>query len=259
MSIQPQASNPTTTYFDGLADQYARYRPSYPPDAIDFVLSGLEAPRRVADIGCGTGTSSRLLAARHASVIGIDPNRDMLDRARAHATNGGGTFEYRIGSGETTGLPEASVDLVLCAQSFHWFDAPTALREFHRILKSSGRLALMWNVRDDRDPFTAGYSGIAHRAQADAAKRGVVVHEERYGDPIAGGMFMNHRQRTFANPQELNLDELLGRARSASYFPRKGSLRETLEGDLGRLFNEYQLCGRVTLRHNTEVTLADRA
>jgi hypothetical protein len=117
----------------------------------------------------------------------------------------------------------------------------------------------VWNVRDDRDALTAGYSNVAHRAQADAAKRGVVVHEERYGDPIAGGLFTNRRLGAFPNAQHLDVEGLLGRARSASYFPRQGPLRDQFERELHRLFDRYQQDGRVALLHQAEVTLADRA
>jgi ubiquinone/menaquinone biosynthesis C-methylase UbiE len=260
MATQSQGkSRPVTAYFDGLADTYAQYRPTYPDEAIRYTLEGLKMPVSAADVGCGTGISSRLLAAQGAIVVGIDPNADMLERARAdRSTKRNQPIEYRIGIGEHTGLDDASEDLVLCAQSFHWFDAAAALSEFHRILKKGGRLALLWNVRDDRDAFTAVYSDVAHRSQMESAKRGVVVHEERYGDPIAGGLFTNRRQRAFANPQELDLAGLVGRARSASYFPKENPLREQFEHELMRAFNQYQRNGRVTLHHQAEVTLADR-
>lgn len=248
-----------TAYFDGLARTYAQHRPSYPADAIDFILAGLNAGVRAADVGCGTGISSRLLAGHGAQVIGIDPNADMLEEARAQkAAASEGSIEYRVGTGEHTALHDASVDVVVCAQSFHWFEASAALSEFHRILTPSGRLALMWNVRDDRDALTAGYSDVAHRAQCDAVKRGVVVHEERYGDPMAGKLFSNRRQRSFPNPQELDVQGLLGRARSASYFPKQGSLRDEFDRELRALFDRFQQRGRIVLHHQTEVTMADR-
>jgi ubiquinone/menaquinone biosynthesis C-methylase UbiE len=252
-------SQPVTEYFTGLASLYAEHRPSYPSAAIDWILSDLVGPIRVADVGCGTGISTRMLASRAAQVIGIDPNPDMLARARQCSTPTDVSIEYRIGAGERTGLDDNGVNLVVCAQSFHWFDALMALREFHRILLPAGRLALIWNVKDERDAFTAAYNQLADRAQADAATRGLLVPSERAADPTLGGYFTNVRTRSFPNPQSLDMDGLLGRARSASYFPKQGPLRDGLEDELRRLFDRYQHDGRVILLHQTEVTLADRA
>jgi SAM-dependent methyltransferase len=242
-------------YFSGLAQMYAEHRPSYPPAAIDAVLAGLPQPVRVADVGCGTGISTRLLAQHGARVIGVDPNADMLTMARAFRADHS-VIEYRTGTADCTGLAEASVDVVVCAQSFHWFDSIEALREFRRILVPSGRLALMWNVRDENDPFTAAYSDQARRAQADAALRGMQVHEARSGDPTSGGYFGQVQHLEFPNAQPLSLDGLLGRARSASYFPKSSLLREQFESELRQMFERFQVNGLVILLHVTRITLA---
>jgi ubiquinone/menaquinone biosynthesis C-methylase UbiE len=263
--MTPPAPNPSTLgYFTGLAKVYADCRPTYPREAIDAILNGPTPPLTIADIGCGTGISSRLLASARpdAKVIGVDPNEDMLGQARLErsAAAHGSTIDYQIGTGENTGLADLSVDVVVCAQSFHWFDAPAALREFHRILKPyPGRLALVWNVRDDRDSFTAAYGDIVRRAQEDAERRGRSVGRDHHGDPTIGGLFGNAATRVFTNAQELDLDGLLGRIRSASYFPKQDNpLRSALEMALQQQFERHQRDGRVSLNYRTEVTLAQR-
>jgi ubiquinone/menaquinone biosynthesis C-methylase UbiE len=250
----------TRDYFTGLASDYDANRPSYPVEAIDAILADLPRPARVADIGCGTGISSRLLASRGVEVIGIDPNQDMLEQARQASGAANLHVEFCHGTGEDTGLNDVSVDVVVCAQAFHWLRPLEALREFHRILKPHGRLALVWNVRNDGpDPFTAAYSDMARRAQADAASRGLEVHEMRSGDPTVGGFFGKARPLIFPNPQRLSLNGLLGRARSASYFPKPDNpLRGQMESELRRLFEQHSDDGAVTLWHRTEVTLATR-
>jgi ubiquinone/menaquinone biosynthesis C-methylase UbiE len=112
-----------------------------------------------ADIGAGTGISSRLLAERGISVIAIEPNTEMRQAAKSHEL-----VEFREGTAEVTNLPDASVDLVTCFQSFHWFNPETSLLEFHRILKPSGQLALVWNNRDKNDEFTDEYSRLIRAA-----------------------------------------------------------------------------------------------
>jgi ubiquinone/menaquinone biosynthesis C-methylase UbiE len=250
---------PSTSYFSGFAGDYARFRPSYAPAAIDAVLEGLAPPVRVLDVGCGTGISTRLLAARGARVVGIDPSNDMLDEARrAPPVEGEGAIEYRLGTAESTGLPDASRDLVVCAQAFHWFDPVRALKELHRVLLRDGRLALVWNTRDEDDAFTAEYDAVVRRAQAAAKEAGRKVEVTREADPTLGGWFTDARVRSFPNPHPMDLGALLGRAASASYFPKVGPLRDELEAALRAAFERHAQGGVVTLAQRTEVTLATR-
>lgn len=252
---------PSTSYFTGFAGDYARFRPSYAPAAVDAVLEGLAPPVRALDVGCGTGIFTRLMAERGARVVGVDPSHDMLEEARRAPRpdpERGGAVEYRLGTAESTGLPDASRDLIVCAQAFHWFDAERALREFHRVLLRGGRLALVWNTRDDQDPFTAEYQAVVRRAQAAALERGRKVEVERSADPTRGGWFELARVQAFENPHPLDLEGLLGRARSASYFPKVGPLRDELEGALRAAFERHARDGLVRLAQRTEVTLAVR-
>ncbi len=255
-------SRPTLEYFTGLAGVYDANRPNYPIEAIDVILDGLPRPTTVADVGCGTGISTRLLAMRagkRAKVIGVDPNADMLREARFAAERALLNIEFAEGTGERTGLSDASVDVVVCAQAFHWLSPIEALREFHRVLQPSGRVALMWNVRDDgHDAFTTAYSAMARRAMDAAASRGLEVHDLRSADPTIGGFFRDARLLVFPNPHRLTQDGLMGRARSASYFPRQDPLRGEMEAELRTLFQQHSVDGVVTLWHRTEVTLATR-
>src|SRR5262249_3448715 len=104
--------------FSATADAYHRYRPDYPQALLDWLVAetGVASGARVADIGCGTGISSRFLAARGFRVVGVDANADML----ARAVEAGGGPRYVVGEAVATGLPDRSVDLVTAAQSFHW-------------------------------------------------------------------------------------------------------------------------------------------
>ncbi len=131
-----------TSRFANRAEDYKKFRPTYPAAAIDAVIEGLAEARTLtaADIGAGTGISSRLLADRGVRVIAIEPNAAMREAAEPHPL-----VQWREGTAERTGLGDHAVDLVVCAQAFHWFEPVAAVREFGRVLKRGGRLALMWN------------------------------------------------------------------------------------------------------------------
>src|SRR2546430_1907516 len=124
--------------FSGLADLYAKHRPTYPAQAVDYLVShcGLGPDSLLIDVGCGTGISTRLLAACGIPVGGVEPNDEM--RAKAEAESAPHWLRYQKGQAEATGLPDGIATVVLAAQAFHWFDAPRALAEFHRLLKPGG-------------------------------------------------------------------------------------------------------------------------
>ena len=239
--------------FSGRAEDYRRYRPDYPPAALDAVLAGLGDPQLLtaADIGAGTGISSRQMAARGVRVLAVEPNPEMRAAASAHER-----VEWRDAAAEATGLERASVRLVLCAQAFHWFRAPDSLAEFHRILAPRGRLALMWNSRDRDDPLTRGYVEAIH------AVNGEHPAELRPFDPASissGGLFAAPRELCFPHAQTLDLEGLLGRAASASYVPREGGAFERLRALLVALWErEHDAQAMVTLRYRTEVFIAER-
>ncbi len=242
-------------YFDDLASTYDRFRPGYPAEAIAWVMNGLPDTPRVLDVGCGTGISSRLLAAGGAgAVVGIDPSPGMLELAR-QATDEP-RITYATGQGESTGQPDHAFDLVVCAQSFHWCDRNRSLSEFRRVLRPGGRLALLWNVGDHADSFTASYQRAAFVAQLDAERRGVVVRYGRSADPGGAGWFGDIARQRFFNPHELTRDDLRGRFESASYCPPAGPLRMKLERLLDEAFERYCRDGRVTMRQYCIATIA---
>jgi SAM-dependent methyltransferase len=208
----------------------------------------------VADIGAGTGISSRLLANRGARVLAIEPNAAMRTAAQSHPL-----VEFRDGKAEATELESASVDLVTCFQAFHWFDPEPTLLEFRRILKSTsstaGRLALVWNNRDRADTFTNEYSELTI-----AASTYPVLHNRSNSQQplLVSPHFNNVREYTVANRQELDLTGLIGRVRSNSYTPPEGAVLHQLRSDLEKLHDRFQDDrGLVYLSYATSIHLAE--
>ncbi len=245
--------------FTGLADAYARYRPTYPAAALDYVLArcSLGPGSVLVDVGCGTGISSRLFAARGLRVIGIEPNADMRREAsREPSPAGGPPPEYRDGRAEATGLPTTSADAVLAAQAFHWFDPAATLPEFHRILRPGGWVVLLWNTRDDGDPFTAEYGRLVWSMTDRAGTK--EIHEDSPAAVHHSPLLEAAEPAFFLHEQLLDEEGLRGRAFSASYAPKDPARREAYAAALGTLFRAHTRNGFVSLRYRTEVHLARR-
>lgn len=236
---------PTTRFADRASD-YAQFRPSYPREAIDAALHGLVAERLVAaDIGAGTGISSRRLADRGVRVLAIEPNAAMRESAESHAN-----VTFMEGRGEASGLDGSSVDLVLCAQAFHWFKPREAFVEFRRILKPGGRLVFMINERDDADPPMRDYNAALRKAAERELSEGMRSSIE---DALRAES-LEAAPQFFTHTQALSREGLIGRARSASYVPKAGPRHEELLCDLEGLWARHRNSeGFVTLGYRTLV------
>ncbi|MCZ2817573.1 class I SAM-dependent methyltransferase [Modestobacter sp. VKM Ac-2984] len=132
------------TSFGAVAADYAALRPTYPPDVVGFLLG--DAPRRVLDLGAGTGLlTDRLVAAGH-EVVAVDLSGEMLAQLRERLPR----VRVATGGAESVPLPDAHVDAVVAGQAAHWFDVVPATAELRRVLRPGGVVGLVWNTRDER-------------------------------------------------------------------------------------------------------------
>jgi ubiquinone/menaquinone biosynthesis C-methylase UbiE len=238
--------------FSDRADTYAQHRPSYPAAAIAAILAGWDAPAPLvaADVGAGTGISARLLADRGVQVWAIEPNLAMQQAAAAHDR-----VQFHPGTAESTGLPTASVDLVTCFQSFHWFDPDRCLPEFRRILKPTGRLAVVWNSRDRTDGLTQGYSQIVQQLSGQHPAEQRLVAEAPL---LSSSDFPQVTQASFPYSQALDLPGLIGRAQSVSYIPSDTETQQQLRSALTDLHQRWQDdAGLVYLAYQTRLFWAN--
>jgi SAM-dependent methyltransferase len=247
-----------TERFTGLAQLYSQYRPTYAACALDFAINQchLGEGSVLVDIGCGTGISTRQFAERGIPVIGIEPNEEMRQQAQNESSPAGAPNpKYLAGRAEATGLPDSCADAVLAAQAFHWFVPEEALREFHRIIKPDAYAVLLWNQRDESDPFTRAY-GVNVRNLTDAE-----VIEPFHGKGqvlLSHPLFQDGIQAFFPHKQVLDETGFLGRAFSASYAPQDGAKAKLYAEEIRTLFRQFQANNQVTIRYETSVFLARR-
>jgi len=241
--------NPTERFTE-RADDYAAARPSYPDAAIDALFEGISDPSQytVVDLGAGTGISSRLLAARGAQVIAVEPNAAMAARG-ARAAN----LRLHAAAAERTGLAGASADLVTAFQAFHWFDRSAAIAEILRLLRPGGRAAVIYNERDERDPFTAAYGAIVRRYATEETERLRADARSAFERDRA---WRSVRIVEAEHAHRLDRAGLHARARSTSYLPAEDADARVLHADLDMLFDRYAKHAAVFVRMLATVSIA---
>ncbi len=156
--------------FAAVADAYERSRPGYPGAAVRWLVG--EQPLDVVDLGAGTGKLTRSLVDLGHRVTAIEPLPEMIAHLRAAVPEATAVE----GGAEAIPLADASADVVTVGQAFHWFDQEAALREIARVLRPGGRIALVWNVREESEAWVAelsdamvGRTGVDYAAGAIAA------------------------------------------------------------------------------------------
>lgn len=144
--------------FGSQAAAYERGRPSYPPEAVDWLLAPTDTwvARDVLDLGAGTGKLTTRLVERGLTVIAVDPIAEMLEMLRTALPD----TPALLGSAEQIPLPDNAVDAVLVAQAWHWFDSERAVAEIARVLRPGGRLGVLWNTRDERSGWVKDFGRI---------------------------------------------------------------------------------------------------
>jgi SAM-dependent methyltransferase len=184
--------------FGPSAGTYDRYRPGYPPEAIAWLLG--PEPRRVLDVGAGTGKLTRGLVDAGHEVVAVEPDAGMR-AAFAAAVPG---IEILEGSAEELPVPDGTFDAVTAGQAFHWFEA-RALPEIARVLRPGGLLGVVVNLRDTSEPWVAELARILRHPEADA-------EIETFG-PLFGRV----EEASFRHSMAIDVAALLGLVSSRSY------------------------------------------
>jgi ubiquinone/menaquinone biosynthesis C-methylase UbiE len=199
--------------FQAGAASYELARPGYPDEAVAAVAGALAIGpgTRVCDLAAGTGKFTRRLVDLGASVVAVEPVAGMREQlARALPA-----LEAVDGTAEHIPLPDSSVDVVTVAQAFHWFDAPAALVEVHRVLRPGGGLAILWNERDESTAWVAEMSRLIRWHERTVSR---YQHTDWAGVVAASGLFEPLAEQVVRWDQPVTRELLAERVRSISYI-----------------------------------------
>jgi SAM-dependent methyltransferase len=236
--------------FGRSAEAYERGRPGYPAKAIRWLERRLELGpgRTVVDVGAGTGKLTRELVASGATVLAVEPvpeMRTVLEQAVPEARALDGTAEaLPVGDG--------SVDAVVVAQAFHWFDGPAALAEFHRVLRRDGRIGLIWNRRLREQPVWHAISEITEPYRRDTPTH----YRGEWRESIAcTPLFTSVGDLEVPFEQDLDADLLVDRVGSTSFI---AALPDPERERVRARIREVAAGGPVRLGYVTQVYLYQR-
>ena len=243
----------TVERFSDRVENYVKYRPGYPPSMLQFFKErlGLTTHSVIADIGSGTGISSKPFLDNGNVVYGVEPNSAMRAAAESFL-NGFDNFQNIAGTSDNTGLSDRSIDLIIAAQAFHWFEPEATRNEFKRILKPDGYVCLIWNERQlDSTLFLRDYEALLLICANDYER----VRHENIDETVLASFFEQDFERaTFANRQTLDFDGLKGRLLSSSYMPNVGDPKfGPMENELKSLFAKHAQGGKITILYDTNL------
>ncbi|MBO7631392.1 MAG: class I SAM-dependent methyltransferase [Lachnospiraceae bacterium] len=237
--------------FDGHAKAYTAGRPGYAKELIDCLYDryGVTAESVIADIGSGTGKFAAQLLERGSTVCCVEPNDDMR-RTAEEELGGLANFRSVRGDAADTTLEPESVDFITTAQAFHWFDVVKFRAECARILKSAGKVFLIWNMRDESDPMNRELREIYTKYCPDfrGFNGGIVKDDPRIREFFKNG----YEYVSFANPLPLDRVTFVARSLSGSYSLLEGDERygEYMKA-IEDVFERYARDGIVTIANQS--------
>ncbi|MFV0523742.1 MAG: class I SAM-dependent methyltransferase [Acidimicrobiales bacterium] len=198
------------TGFSANADTYHRGRPTYHPSLVRRVVDRYGSGT-VVELGAGTGIFTRQVMELGASLIAVEPvlaMRTALLEALPDA-------DVRVGAAENIPLDDGTVDSVIAAQAFHWFDHRAALDEIHRVLKTGGHLVTVWNVRDETVPWVATLTKVVDRYAGDTPRYRDMAWRRAINSDARFGSIDEWRM---ANPIVVGPDDVVNRILSTSFI-----------------------------------------
>lgn len=245
--------------FSDKSKKYELYRPTYTEATILEILDKCKITPsveiKVADIGSGTGKFTQLLLDAGFTVYAVEPNEQMRTIAENKFKNYS-NFNSINKMAENTNLDNNSISLITVAQAFHYFDVDKAKNEFKRILKSDGKVVLLWNFRLRESEFIQEYEKTIYNLHSSKIKP---THaQDNMTDEVFKTFFTNYEIVNLPNSQEFDFNGLWGRTLSNNHMPKENEPEyEKLYDNIKELFNKYENNGKVLFEYRTQIVIGD--
>lgn len=239
--------------FNGVADVYDKYRPTYPSELFTYLCSNLDINcyTTIADIGSGTGILSKQLLNICGCVYAVEPNDDMRKIAESNLSFKKNFISVK-GTAEETTLPDNCIDCITAAQSFHWFDRKLFKNECQRLLKNNGPVILIWNCRQENNEIVQAIDSISRKYCPNFSGSLCGMRGEKQSGDYQDFFQGEYEIKSFYNPILFNKESFLGFHESASYCPGKNSENYIkYMVCLSNFFDKYSLHGFLKLENNT--------
>ena len=232
--------------FTGKADNYDKYRLSYPAALIDWLYEKTAA-ETVADIGAGTGKFTACLTAKPWKIIAVEPNADMLEKLRVNVPQAA----IIQAPAEKTEIAANSVELVTTAQAFHWFDGARFRAECGRILRPDGYAAIVYNNRDEsaeiiKENYRVNKAFIPDFHGFSGGRQDKIISD------LNSFFNSDFEEKRFENPIWFDEDGFIRRNLSSSYAPSESKpIFAEYVAELKKLFGKYSRDGRLMYPNTT--------
>jgi len=198
--------------FSDPAD-YEAARPTYPPDAVAWLVEHLRIRpgHRVVDLAAGTGKLTRLLTPTGADLIAAEPVAGMRATFRALVP----AVPVVASTAEDLAFRDGSIDALTVAQAFHWFDHDRAIAALARALRRGGRIGLVWNARDRSVAWVDAVWTIMDRVEKRAPWRNHDDWSDSASRELPG--FGARHSAQFRHVQAMTPDAMVRRVASVSH------------------------------------------
>ncbi|HSF81707.1 MAG TPA: class I SAM-dependent methyltransferase [Anaerolineales bacterium] len=241
----------TSHVFSSKAERYAKYRWRYASQSIQtiFEVTRITKESRVADIGAGTGILTKDFAGKVRQIVAVEPNAEMRRIARRELEQHP-DIQVIAGRAEATALVGHQIDLITVAQALHWFEPEAARKEFLRIVKPGGWLAILRNYGTDHELNEALEK--AYPAENDTVA--LMIGQSQPSSFYYGAG--KYQKEDFPFTLHAAWEEFIGALSTASSAPDEGSpLYGDFERSARRVFDDFSVDQLIELHGMTELFL----
>jgi len=237
--------------FAANTDRYEKARPTYPEEAISYIIETckIDSKAVVVDVGAGTGKFSRSLVDKKITLIAIEPVKEMIQKFK-QVLPSTPIFE---GTAEKIPLENKSVDVITAAQAFHWFANHNTLQEFNRILKPEGYLCLIWNSMDEEVEWIHLLQDMLAKQQGNAPRYREGTWKKAFENQT---LFGDLNIKQFNHRHYMSFEGIVERILSSSYMAKLPEERiEKMQKDVKEIMVKCNVTGDLFIPYRTEISI----